>query len=62
MQIQVQERRLKRAWRSEHTITGVEDRKSPRTLDIIFRDETLERKTGIGLATTPIAAILLGSW
>ena len=44
--LDVQEERLLTAWRSEHVIATVEDRKSPHTLDIMFTDRKLEMRAG----------------
>lgn len=51
--LKVEEPRLEAAWRSKYRITTFEDRKSPHTLDIIFTDGRLERKSGsiLGLHT-----------
>ena len=45
--LKVQEKRLLTAWQSEYRIATIEDKKSPHTLDIIFTDQKLERKTGL---------------
>jgi len=61
--LKVEAKRLKAAWRSKYRIATVEDRKSPHTVDIIFADKKLERKAGsiLGLRTfyqTPDSLIL----
>ena len=58
-----EEQMLETAWQSQYRIATVEDKSSPHTLDIIFIDGPLERKTGsvLGLPSfyqTPESLIL----
>lgn len=59
----VEEQRLEAAWQSQYRIITIRDEESAHTLDIIFMDGTLERKTAsiLGLPTfcqTPDSLIL----
>lgn len=44
--LDVQEKRLRAAWQTDHRIATVEDKKSPHTLDILFTDQKLQRHHG----------------
>lgn len=51
--LKVEEKKLEKAWRSTYRIATLEDHDSPHTLDIIFADGKLERKSGsvLGMRT-----------
>ena len=51
--LKVEQKKLEAAWHSRYRVATITDTKSPHTLDIIFTNGTLQRKTGsiLGLLT-----------